>query len=171
MNEEEKMNWIVLRTKSRGEKKLEKILQEKGWEAICPCYTTLKQWSDRKKKVTLPLISGVVFVRISDKDIFELYSFPLVSSIMKENGKFAYVRNKEIQNLITLGSNWDETIVQEEDNFSYEQGDLVQVVSGKFKGLQGEFITIQGKHKLVIAIKSIKMAFSILIPQSQVIKI
>jgi transcription antitermination factor NusG len=171
MNEEEKLNWIVLRTKSRGEKKLEKMLLDKGWEACCPCYSTLKQWSDRKKKVSIPLISSVVFVRLNNRDIHALYDFPLVSSIMKDQGKTALVRDIEIQNLKTLSQNWEEDLIQEETGHVYEKGDLVQVVSGKFTGLEGEFVNIQGKHKLLIAIKTIKMAFSILIPQSQIQKV
>ena len=44
-------NWLAIYTKSRAEKKVEERLLKNGIEAYCPTYTTLKQWSDRKKNL------------------------------------------------------------------------------------------------------------------------
>ena len=43
-------NWLAIYTNSRAEKKVEERLIKEGIEAYCPTYTTVKQWSDRKKK-------------------------------------------------------------------------------------------------------------------------
>ena len=55
------MAWYVLYTKSRQEKKVAESLQAIGIEAFCPLVTVVKQWSDRKKKVQLPLINSYIF--------------------------------------------------------------------------------------------------------------
>ena len=65
------MPWYVLYTKSRQEKKVTEALNLLGVNAYCPVVTTMKQWSDRKKKVEEPLIKSYVFVNLeeSNRDI------------------------------------------------------------------------------------------------------
>ena len=58
------MPWYVLYTKPRQEKKVTDSLNAIGVEAYCPLVTVIKQWSDRKKKVQIPLINSYVFVNI-----------------------------------------------------------------------------------------------------------
>ena len=50
------MKWFVLYTKPQFEIKVAEALQKIGVRAYCPVYTQLKQYSDRKKKVTKPLL-------------------------------------------------------------------------------------------------------------------
>ena len=57
------LNWYVVYTKPLTEKKVATRLTELGIEVYLPLYTTVRQWSDRKKKLEKPLINSVVFVR------------------------------------------------------------------------------------------------------------
>jgi len=60
------MAWYVLYTKPRNEKKVTRLLQEKGVEVYCPMQESIKQWSDRKKKVQEPIFRSYVFVKMDD---------------------------------------------------------------------------------------------------------
>ena len=67
------MPWYVVYTKSKQEKKVAEGLKKLGIEAYCPLVTVMKQWSDRKKKVEVPLINSYVFVNIDERqrdDVF-----------------------------------------------------------------------------------------------------
>jgi transcriptional antiterminator RfaH len=69
------MEWFALYTKPRNEKKVTETLAALGIEVYCPLVTTIKQWSDRKKKVESPLIPSYVFVKIEEanrKDVFQV---------------------------------------------------------------------------------------------------
>ena len=44
-------NWFALYTKPNFEKKVVESLLAKNIEAYCPTYKTIKQYSDRKKKI------------------------------------------------------------------------------------------------------------------------
>jgi transcription antitermination factor NusG len=69
------MEWFALYTKPRNEKKVAENLAALGIEVYCPLVTTIKQWSDRKKKVESPLIPSYVFVKIEEakrKDVFQV---------------------------------------------------------------------------------------------------
>lgn len=161
-------NWWVVRTKSKWEKKLAAVLNNSGYEACCPSYTTIRQWSDRKKKVELPLISCVVFVKDTGRPPNDLYVFPQVTSVMKEYGKTALVRNSELQSLLILCGQWEDELVTQENYADYQPGDYVEVTDGKFQGMRGELVKSQGKHKLYLTIKSLRMSFGVVLPKSQV---
>ena len=45
------MNWFVVHTKPRFEKKVEERLLSLGIEAYCPVRKEIRLWSDRKKKL------------------------------------------------------------------------------------------------------------------------
>ena len=62
------MPWFAIYTKPKNEKKVVEGLEKIGVEVYCPMITQVKQWSDRKKKVEMPLINSYVFVNIADKN-------------------------------------------------------------------------------------------------------
>ena len=44
-------------------------MEDEGIEAFLPLIKTVRQWSDRKKTVVLPLIPSYVFVSLPEKDL------------------------------------------------------------------------------------------------------
>ena len=65
MTTENIKHWHAIYVCSRSEKKVCENLNKKNIEAYVPVVKTIRQWSDRKKKIELPLINGYVFVRIN----------------------------------------------------------------------------------------------------------
>ena len=90
------MNWYVLYTKPRSEKKVEEQLLSLGIDAYCPTRPELKLWSDRKKRVYKPVLPSMVLVNIDIKDINRVFESPLVVRYMFWMGKRAKVRQLEI---------------------------------------------------------------------------
>ena len=90
------MNWYVLHTKPRSEKKVEEQLLSLGINAYCPTRTEIKIWSDRKKRIYVPVIPSMIFVHVEDKDINRVFESPLVIRYMFWLGKRAKVRQSEI---------------------------------------------------------------------------
>ncbi len=90
------MNWYVLHTKPRCEKKVEEQLLSLGINAYCPIRCEFKLWSDRKKKIYKPVLPSMVLVNIDKKDINKVFESPLVVRYMFWMGKRAVVRQSEI---------------------------------------------------------------------------
>ena len=61
-------SWHVIYTKPRAEKKVEERLNNFGIEAYCPVKQQIKQWSDRKKKILVPVLPSMVLVNIDEKE-------------------------------------------------------------------------------------------------------
>ena len=62
------MPWYVVRTKPQHEVKSAQYLEKLGVEVFCPVITEIHQWSDRRKKVTVPLFKSYIFVNPQEKD-------------------------------------------------------------------------------------------------------
>ena len=90
------MNWYVLHTKPRGEKKAEEQLLSLGINAYCPTRYEIRLWSDRKKRIQVPVLPSMVLVNIDDKDINRVFESSGVVRYMFWLGKRAVVRQSEV---------------------------------------------------------------------------
>jgi len=88
--------WFVVYTKSRNELKVQNHLISIGIEAFTPTRTELRQWSDRKKKVVVPLLPSMVLVRLDEKEAHKVFEIPGVVRYLFEHGKRAVVSNEEV---------------------------------------------------------------------------
>jgi transcription antitermination factor NusG len=170
MEEKNEKHWFVIYTRYNAEKKLHKVLNDAGYEVFLPLYTTIRQWSDRKKKVEIPLINSVVFVRSSRTELNELYTFTQVNGILKEQGQPGVVRDQEIRNLQIISSEWNGDIIETNEDQSLASGDTIEVVRGPFSGVLGELVNHNGKHRVVVRLRSMQVEFVINIPKNTVRK-
>lgn len=91
--------WHVLYTKPRHEIKALERLAQNGFEVYCPMKTTLKQWSDRKKKVSTPLLPSYIFIKTTEKKRGTPLTDPSVINYIFWLGKPAIIRDIEIDTL------------------------------------------------------------------------
>lgn len=139
-------SWFVVRTKANAEKKVHERLLALEVDSFLPLYTTLRQWSDRKKKVQVPYIPGHVFVRCLPKDLVQVYNVSGISHVLSEFGKPAVVRDVEISNLRILCEQESWSTVELATKL--EKGTEVEVLAGPFKGLFG-IVVKDGKSSRV----------------------
>ena len=90
------MNWYVIHTKPRGEKKVEEQLLSLGINAYCPTRNEIRLWSDRKKRIQVPVLPSMVLVNIDEKDINRVFECSGVVRYMFWLGKRAIVRQPEV---------------------------------------------------------------------------
>ena len=90
------MNWYVIHTKPRSEKKAEEQLLSLGIHAYCPTRNEIRLWSDRKKRIQVSVLPSMVLVNVDEKDINRVFESPLVVRYMFWMGKRAIVRQSEV---------------------------------------------------------------------------
>ncbi|MCX7548853.1 UpxY family transcription antiterminator [Xanthomarina sp. F1114] len=93
------MPWFVLKTKPNCEKKAADKLQAINVNAYCPVKTVVKQWSDRKKKVQVPLLPSMILVNCNEADRNMVFGIPYVRPYLFWLGKPAVVTEKEVEAL------------------------------------------------------------------------
>ena len=61
---EQEIHWHVAFTASRAEKMVKERLGKQGIENFLPVQTVVRQWTYRKSRVIVPVIGGMIFVRV-----------------------------------------------------------------------------------------------------------
>lgn len=122
--------WYVLYTKPKAEIKVADALEKMNVEVYCPTVSEIRQWTDRKKKVTIPLFRSYVFVRLREKDRHKVFEVSGVVRYLYWLGKPALVRDAEIET-IQKWLNGDE--LEEVKVCHLAPGDRVNIKSGVFK--------------------------------------
>ena len=144
------MKWFVIYTKPNFEIKVAEGINSIGLNAYCPVYTEIKQYSDRKKKVTKPLLKSYVLVQLTDTDRVKVFSIPGVLRYVFWLGKPAEVRAKEIEILKTnLTGSYDQVSISK-----LVKGKQYTIAAGPFKGQTGKVLDIL-KNKLRLELPSL----------------
>jgi transcriptional antiterminator RfaH len=114
--------WFVLCTKPRNELKVTERLTRIGVAVYTPAKIEVRQWSDRKKKVLVPLLPSMVLVQLLEKEVDVVFDVPGAVRFLFEHGKRATVSNEEVLAM----KRYLETVV-ERDSKTLAVGDLVKV--------------------------------------------
>ncbi|MGV9003552.1 UpxY family transcription antiterminator [Flavobacterium sp.] len=137
------MPWFALYTESRHEKKVAEKLTKLGIEVYCPLVTQIKQWSDRKKKVEVPLIPSYVFVKLEESERNVVFEVSGVVRYLYWLGKAAIVKEEEI----TLLKNWlSGSSISSFEIKGIAIGDSYKIESGPFTGKEGIVTTIDKNY-------------------------
>jgi transcription antitermination factor NusG len=92
--------WFVLYTRSNCEKKVSTLLTKRGIDNYCPLNKVYRQWSDRKKIISMPLFNSYVFVHAQENDLLTIKSLTSnIVNIVYWLGRPAAVRDEEIKNI------------------------------------------------------------------------
>ena len=157
-------NWYAAYTNPRAEKKINERLQKKKIEVYLPLQKKLHQWKDRKKWVEQPLINSYIFVKVSEKEYYDVLNTPGIVRYITFSGKAAPIPEWQINALKQLlDSNHNFEITTEE----FQKGDLVKIMSGALSGVQGKLVSFKNEKKVLIRIENISHSLLVDIPLSQ----
>tara|TARA_B100000575_G_C22992100_1_gene571995 strand:+ start:78 stop:539 length:462 start_codon:yes stop_codon:yes gene_type:complete len=143
------MKWFVLYTKPHHEIKVARALEKIGIRSYCPVINKLKQFSDRKKKVTKPLLSSYVLVKIANNDRNKVFGVPGIIRYVYWLGKPAVVRDQEIELMQNnLSGIYNEILIS-----NIKKGTNYKIPSGPFQGQEGKVVNLF-KNKIKLELPS-----------------
>lgn len=146
-------SWYALYTRSRHEKKLHQELLTKGVESYLPLKTEKRQWSDRVKVIEEPLLKGYIFVKVSNREYFDVVNNIGAVCYVSFEGRAASIPEKQILDLKQFVDYYNDKINVTKERIS--KGDKVKIKSGLLKGVHGEIIEIRGKKRIVLRFDSL----------------
>ncbi|RTZ02911.1 UpxY family transcription antiterminator [Flavobacterium sp. RSP49] len=141
------MNWYVVYTKPKWEKKVAEQLQKIGVECYCPLVIQMRQWSDRKKKVEVPLFNSYVFVQLEDSKRNLVFQSVGAVRYLYWLGKPAIVRDEEIEVIkkwLNTSDCVDLTVA------SYQIGETIQLESGPFADQKATVQEMTNTHYVLV---------------------
>ncbi len=155
------MEWYVAYTYPKFEKRVSEAISRTGVQSFLPLQVSVRQWSDRKKKVEFPLFPNYVFAYTSVEMLAELRLIDGITRFISFGGKFATATNEEIQLIKRLlNSKWP---VQRE-TFTFRVGDFAMINHGPLQGMKGKLVQRNGKNRFLVQIEGIQQALSIEVP-------
>lgn len=149
--------WYAVYTKSRSEKRVQLELNEKGIENFLPMQRKLRKWSDRKKWVDTPVISGYVFVRICNKQYFEVLKTEGAVAFVRFENAPAVIRDEQID-LIKRLLHQHQVDVKSVKK-PYKHGDPVEIIAGPLLGVQGKLIRHRNTSRVIVQLENTELIF------------
>ncbi len=159
--------WYALYTRSRTEKQVHEQLIRAGFDVYLPLIKTLRQWSDRKKWVEMPLFRSYIFVHITPGEYYEVLNIPGAVRYVTFEGKAVAIPPQQIEAIRQYVSAGQDLPDIELDILP---GTRVDITTGPMKGLSGELIRLMGKKKVRIEIDGLGRYIYLEIPASYIRK-
>ena len=160
-------HWYAIYVRSRQEKKVHQILLKKGVESSLPVIKTIRRWSDRKKKIEIPLFRGYVFVNIDiQNEKLDVLQTDGVARFVTFGGKTVTIPEPQmywLDRLITTSN------IEHEEEFPV--GTDVEVIYGLFKGLRGKVKHKHSETRIVVWFDAIMQGVSLKINPTDLKKI
>lgn len=149
----EPYKWYAVYTRSKAEKKVNRELTKKGVETYLPLLREKRQLSDRIKIIERPLLPGYVFVKISNKEYYDvLVTYGAIRYVCFD-GKPTPIPDCQIEDLKLFIENRDCKIEVTSEHIG--KGDLIKVVNGPLKNVAGEVVEIRGKRRILLRFDSL----------------
>ena len=159
--------WYALYTKPRNEFKAAEQIGEVGVSYYLPTITRFKQWSDRKKKVTEPLLHGYIFIFSDEKGrIVSLEQKAIVRCVF-DNGRGAKIPEWQIDNLKRVLQTKSELYVRE----GLGPGVKVEIKDGPFEGVIGTIQETANGNDIAVSIDLLNRSVIAHLPKESVFEI
>lgn len=135
-------------------------------EVFLPLLPTVRIWSDRKKKILIPLFPSYIFIHGDEKErVKAIQGTSGATGYLMYRKRPAIVTEKEIEN-IKLSLKEPERI--KVDKLTITQGALVEITNGPFRGLTGIVVEIRGSYRLVVNIVELSASINVELTYSEV---
>ena len=159
--------WYVLGSLKRNQElKIRDELRRASYECYVPLRYAVKTVKGVKKRLMLPAISGLIFIKGSLEDLQEKIKFNknalcLRKSTFSNKEDYLTIPDAVMQNFIAVASKADENITYfTPDEIKLQPGDKIRVNGGYFDGCEGVIMRVKGKRKkqFVVSIPGIVYA-------------
>lgn len=165
--DKDRLNWYVVRSMSRCEKKCHDNLTKNGIEVFLPLHKVRKRWSDRIKIIEEPLFNGYLFVHIHDHQRYTVLNTSGVFNFVQFKGEYAQVSALEIAGIRNaLAQNVDLQVVE----IDLEIGEEILIKSGPFSGIYAKLIEVKNKHKILVSLEAMGQGIVVEIGKTRIEK-
>lgn len=149
--------WFALHVETKHSDRVELHLAHKGFETFAPQYTVTKLWSDRKRRVALPLFPGYLFARLHENDRMPVLVTPGVYSIVGCGRQPIPISDLEISSLREVTRSG----LPFEPCAYLTKGERVTIAEGALAGLTGIVVEVKKTARVVLSIDLIQRAVAV----------
>ena len=141
------VEWNAVYTRHQHEKLVAESLVGNGFEVFLPTYNVIRQWTDRKKQLSLPLFPCYVFLRSNFERRLRVLTTPGVHFLVMFAGRPAPIPDLEMDAIRKAV----ESTLRVEPHPFLRCGDWVRVTSGPLADVEGILVRKKGSYRLVLS--------------------
>jgi transcription antitermination factor NusG len=158
--------WFAVWTRSRQEKVAAAMLATVGVQHFLPLKSELRQWSDRKQTVSVPLFSGYLFVRMNpNRDSrLQVLKAPGIAGFVGNSTGPLPIPDQQIEDIRTVLTKRVECTALP----LLAEGDRVRVVRGPLAGIEGRLARGNSTSRLLISIEMIHKTLAVTVSRDDV---
>ncbi len=156
--------WLVLRTKSRHENKVESDLQQNQITAYLPRQRVVRRSKGQRAVVERPLFPGYVFVRPRLEQFEKIRYIRGSCGFVFAGAKPATMKETELDAVRVLVDSGAALAVEP----ALVPGRRVRVVSGPFAGACGELVRIKNRDRFVINAQALNSSVSVEVTEDMI---
>ena len=157
------MNWLVVRTKARQEQRAIRHLEEQDFTIYCP---EIPRYNGVKEVVGKQILfPGYCFVRFVGRSVSSIRSTPGILDVISlgASGGLSLLGEAEVQDIRAVEAFYNQKLS------GLQSGDLVTLIKGPFKGLQGLY-SQKSKERVEVLLVLLGRQQRVLVPSNYVLQ-
>jgi len=160
-------HWFALQVKATHEKRVASFLDCAGFEYFLPLYESRRPWSDRIKRVQLPLFPGYIFCRFQPSDRVSILKTSSVIRIVGIGYTPIPIDEHEmaaIQSVLKAG-------LGTAPHPFVRVGQRVRIEGGSLYGLEGLITDLRRRDRLILSVTLLQRSVAVEIDSAWVVPI
>lgn len=169
-------NWYVFRASYGREGKATDYLVEDGTYVYNAKRYTQKIVKGKKKRVLVPLIPNLLFVYTTSEKAevyakhtpalsFLSYYYNHLTQDNQQKNPPLMIPSQEMENFILATCNMNEHLIYvDESKCHYKGGEIVRVIDGAFKGVEGKVARVSGQQRVIVSLSNVGLISTAYIP-------
>lgn len=149
--------WYVAYTYPKAEKKVQSKLEKIGIQSYLPLHQIIRDWSDRKKKLIVPLFPSYIFINSTPGKKHEIFAVKEIVRYVSFGGRPATVNDSIINSLQNILKQNAEVDIEK----YIKEGSPVKITEGPFAGTEGFLIRRNGKTRLLVQIDALQQGITV----------
>ncbi len=153
-----KSAWFAIHVRTNHEKTVATMLAEKEFDRFLPLYRARRQWSDRVKRLELPLFPGYLFCRFNpDRSRTPILAVPGVLRIVGAGRKPSPIDETEMFAIRSVVA----SCARVHPCHFFKVGQRVRVCDGPLRGVEGVVVQTRNGRRLVASITLLQRSVSV----------
>ena len=161
--------WFVLRVTYNRTQKAHGIISTSDVQSYMPMHYVIKKEIGKKKRILQPLLPNLLFVyttreqanelvkkRIDEPSFIKYYLDK--TKPLESNGKHPPLKisfNSMINFIKVTSTDSEHVRIVTEQQCNYKSGDIVRIIEGEVKGVEGKIARIAGQQRVVVEIEGL----------------
>ena len=170
--------WFVLRVTYNRTQKAHGIISTSDVQSYMPMHYVIKKEIGKKKRILQPLLPNLLFVYATREQANELVKKKIdepsfikyyldKTKPLESNGKHPPLIipfNSMINFIKVTSTNSEHVRTVTEQQCKHKSGDIVRIIEGEFKGVEGKISRIAGQQRVVVEIAGLCLVATAYIP-------